>query len=104
MGMGEFMYVPMMIAAFMGDDVLYQSTTRSPIQPATKEDYAVQNAFSFESPDDPAIRHFIYNIPDQQYTELFLFLERGTNEERLNSLYAALTQLPIPHKYVVMFC
>ncbi|HBZ81655.1 MULTISPECIES: phosphoribosyltransferase family protein [Brevibacillus] len=104
MGTGEFMYVPMMIAAFMGDDVLYQSTTRSPIHPAAKEAYAVQNAFSYESPDDPAIPNFIYNIPEQPYSELFLFLERGTSDERLNSLYAALAQLPIPHKYVVMFC
>lgn len=103
MGTGEFMYVPMMIATFMGDGVWYQSTTRSPIHPATKEAYAVKNAFAFESPDDPAVRNFMYNIPERRYDELFLFLERGTSVKRLNSLYAALAQLPIPNKYVVMF-
>ncbi|WJQ81565.1 phosphoribosyltransferase family protein [Brevibacillus brevis] len=103
MGTGEFMYVPMMIAASMGDGVWYQSTTRSPIHPATKETYAVQNAFAYESPDDPTVRNFMYNIPEQRYDELFLFLERGTSVERLNSLYAALAQLPIPNKYLVMF-
>jgi TRSP domain C terminus to PRTase_2 len=103
MGTGEFMYLPMLLASFMGDDVWYQSTTRSPIHPAEKEEYAVKNAFPYASPDDPDVRNFIYNIPEKRYDELFLFLERGTSAERLRSLYEALSRLPIPKKYVVLF-
>lgn len=103
MGTGEFMYVPMVIAAFMGDDVWYQSTTRSPIHPSSKDEYAVKNAYAYDSPDDPAVRNFLYNIPEQRYEDLFVFMERGTSPERMRSLYAALAQLPVPHKYVVTF-
>lgn len=103
MGTGEFMYLPMLLAAFMGDDVWYQSTTRSPIHPSKKEGYAVKNAFSYTSPDDPTVHNFIYNIPEHRYDELFLFMERGTSDERLQSLYTVLSKLPIPHIYVVTF-
>lgn len=103
MGTGEFMYLPMLLAVFMGDDVWYQSTTRSPIHPSKKEGYAIENAFSYTSPDDPTIRNFIYNIPEQRYDEMFLFTERGTSAERLQSLYTVLSRLPIPEIYVVSF-
>ncbi|MFF0828085.1 phosphoribosyltransferase family protein [Brevibacillus sp. NPDC003359] len=103
MGTGEFMYIPMMIAAHMGDDVWYQSTTRSPIHPSEMEKYAVKNAFAFSSPDDPLVPNFCYNIPDNYYSDVFVFFERGTTGERLHSFYAVVNNLSIPNKYIVFF-
>ncbi|KNB74813.1 phosphoribosyltransferase family protein [Brevibacillus reuszeri] len=103
MGTGEFMYIPMLIAAHMGDDVWYQSTTRSPIYPSKMDKYAVKNAFSFQSPEDPLVLNFCYNIPDDCYSDVFVFFERGTTEERLLSFYTVLNNLSIPNKYAVFF-
>jgi hypothetical protein len=84
LGTGEFMYLPMKIASYMGENILFQSTTRSPIHRVNQPEYAIKNGFSFNSPDDPNILHYFYNIPFGEYEEIFLFLERyGGDEEHL---------------------
>ncbi|RBW70991.1 phosphoribosyltransferase family protein [Bacillus taeanensis] len=84
LGTGEFMYVPMRIASFMGENILFQSTTRSPIHRVNEPEYAIKSGFSFESPEDPNILHYFYNIPFEEYEEVFLFLERdGVETEHL---------------------
>ncbi|AKL96739.1 hypothetical protein CACET_c32950 [Clostridium aceticum] len=103
LGTGEFMYLPMRIAAHMGEGVMYHSTTRSPIFPERKENYAVQNAFSFESPDDPEIINYLYNIPYGYYDDLYLFFERETKLDGLRPLVEVLKKLGIFHLYFV-FC
>ena len=43
------MYIPMKIAAEMGENILYQSTTRSPIHPVSNDvNYAIHNHFSYQ--------------------------------------------------------
>jgi hypothetical protein len=80
------MYIPMKIASYMGKDVLFQSATRSPIYPNDRKEYGVKNAFVFESPDDPAVTNYFYNIPFGYYDEIYLFLEREIEKQRLNPL------------------
>jgi hypothetical protein len=103
MGTGEFMYIPMRLAAEMGEGILYQSTTRSPIFPHPSADYAVSHAYPFASPDDPMTLNFMYNIPPGAYDELFLFMERQVDAAALSSLTERLLQLGIPRVHLVFF-
>lgn len=90
MGTGEFMYVPMRIAAGMGDGIWYQSSTRSPIHVLDRDGYAVRSGFPHLSPDDPGVANFFYNVPAGQYDEIFVFLERAPIGDRVNPLLDAL--------------
>lgn len=83
LGSGEFMYLPMGIAAHMGENVYYQSTTRSPIYPAQSDGYAVKNRFSFPNPENDTVQHYAYNISPNQYDDIFLFFEKEVEMEQL---------------------
>lgn len=85
-GTGELMYLPMKIAANMGDGIYYHSSTRSPIHPIQKTGYAIQNGFSYSNPENQSVTHYIYNIPEKKYGELFFFVERPITKELLNPI------------------
>ncbi|OBZ13836.1 hypothetical protein A7975_13635 [Bacillus sp. FJAT-26390] len=103
MGTGEFMYVPMRVAAKLGEDVWYQSSTRSPIHPNTQPDYAVRSAYRFTSPEHADVMNFMYNIPRGHYDEMFLFMEREAAAAQLEELRQVLHSLGIPHVHIVYF-
>lgn len=103
MGTGEFMYIPLRIAAWLGEGVCYQSTTRSPIYPHDHSGYAVRSGFTYPSPEDPEVSHFMYNIAPGQYEELFVFMEREVAGERLAPMREVLRRLGIPRVYIVVF-
>jgi hypothetical protein len=86
LGTGEFMYVPMKTASFMGDGIFYQSTTRSPIHPVDREDYAVKSGFPFTSPEDGETANFFYNAEQGQYDEVFVFFERAVLSDHMKSM------------------
>lgn len=90
LGTGEFMYVPMMIANEMGPDVYYHATTRSPIY--ANEQYAIYNRFTFNSPEFPGITNYLYNIPQNTYTDIFIIYERILDMEAACTLYDQLKQ------------
>ncbi|ARU63783.1 hypothetical protein CBW65_04135 [Tumebacillus avium] len=102
LGTGEFMYLPMRIAAEMGDGVWYQSTTRSPIHQHAEPSYAIWEAFSYPSPDDPQIQHFFYNVTRYGYDDLFVFLERQVEAERMEPFLERLCNLGIKSVRVVI--
>ncbi|TCP57926.1 phosphoribosyltransferase-like predicted ribonucleoside biosynthesis protein [Tumebacillus sp. BK434] len=102
LGTGEFMYLPMRIAAEMGEGVWYQSTTRSPIHPHVDPSYAIWEAFSYPSPDDPNVPHFLYNVTRYGYDDLFVFLERPVEQERLKPFVDQLCRLGIKCVRVVI--
>jgi hypothetical protein len=101
MGTGECMYVPMQISAQMGDNVFYQSTTRSPVYPADRDDYAIRTAYSYPSPEDPGVLHYFYNVEPGMYSEVYLFMERKMEQERIHGLCEALRSLGIPYLSIV---
>lgn len=103
MGTGEFMYVPMRVAAELGSDTWYQSSTRSPIHPNTSSHYAVKSAYRFASPEHEGVMNFMYNIPQGLYDEMFLFMEREVSEEQFAELRETLMTLAIPRVHVVYF-
>lgn len=99
LGTGEFMYLPMRIAAEMGENISYQSTTRSPIHPYTGDvQYAIHSRFSYESPEDKAVTNYFYNIQPGDYDEVFLFIERDLQEDTFHPLLTQLqTVIPLIH-------
>lgn len=100
-GTGEFMYVPMMVAAQMGGDISYQSSTRSPIHVVDKEGYRARYGIAFPSPEDPDIQHFLYNIAPHQYDEAFIFFEREVPNIWLEPMLNEFYQLGIPSINIV---
>ncbi|WCF08366.1 phosphoribosyltransferase family protein [Paenibacillus thiaminolyticus] len=103
MGSGEFMYIPMRIAAGMGEGVLYQSSTRSPIHPHDGAEYAIYHAFPYASPDDASVTNFFYNVTGNVYDEIFVFVERTTDTKQLASLIEALKRTSVPLIHIVHF-
>lgn len=93
MGMGEFMYLPMRIAAELGEDVSYQSSTRSPIHPERRPDYGVHSAAAYPSAGDPEITNYIYNVDFDQYDEIFVVIERDVPHERIKPMLDILKHL-----------
>ena len=102
LGTGEFMYFPMLIAAYMGDGVSYHSTTRSPIYAFPKPQYGIQNGFAYINPDDSSITNYVYNVPLNYYDELYLFIEREVSHKRLLSLSNTFRKLGIPRLVLVI--
>ncbi|AJE54016.1 phosphoribosyltransferase [Paenibacillus jamilae] len=103
MGTGEFMYIPMRIAAELGPDVYYQSTTRSPVYPHREEEYGVACGVTYPSPEDSTVRNFIYNVEPGQYDEIFVLLERESDPERMKPMLDALSGLGCDKVHVVYF-
>ena len=104
MGTGEFMYIPMRVAAKLGADTWYQSSTRSPIHPnSNKPHYAVRSAYRFASPEQADVMNFMYNIPRGHYDEMFLFMERQVAAAPLEELRQVLLSLGIPKIHIVYF-
>ncbi|MEH7305026.1 phosphoribosyltransferase family protein [Neobacillus drentensis] len=103
LGTGEFMYLPMKLAAEMGRDVYYQSTTRSPIFIKNKEGYGARFGLTFPNPEDVSVTHFVYNIPSGFYDEIFIFLERKVELESLEPLMKELEKLQIEMIRLVFF-
>lgn len=68
LGVEEFMYAPMRVAAAMGRRlrgdamVAYQTTTRSPILIRDEPGYAVRHGISFDEPGEPGRASFVYNL------------------------------------------
>lgn len=101
LGTGEYMYIPMKIASFMGDNVFYHSTTRSPVYPIKKERYGVKNRYAFPNPEDLSVQHYVYNILEQEYDEIFIFFERKVNELHLQEMLKELKKTNIAHIKII---
>lgn len=86
MGVGEFMYLPMRIAAELGEGVAYQSSTRSPIHPDRRPDYGVHSAAAYPSATDTGITNYIYNVDPGQYGDIFVLLERDVPHRRIEPM------------------
>ncbi|WP_442950563.1 phosphoribosyltransferase family protein [Paenibacillus sp. FSL R7-0331] len=102
MGVGEFMYLPMRIAAEMGEDVFYQSSTRSPIHPQHRPDYGVRSAAGYPSAGDPSITNYIYNVEHAQYDDIFVLLERDVPAERIKPMTDVLKGLAGNKVYLIV--
>ncbi|MFZ3589688.1 phosphoribosyltransferase family protein [Bacillus sp. DJP31] len=103
LGTGEFMYLPMRISSQMGAGVKFHSTTRSPIYPQVKQDYGIQNGYRFPNPEDAEVLHYIYNIPKDEYDDIFIYFEREIEEESLRELMDICKEQGIKQVNTVIF-
>lgn len=102
LGTGEFMYLPMKAAVFMGEGAVYQSSTRSPIHPAALPDYAVQTAYPYISPEDGETLNYFYNASQGQYDEVFVFFEKKMSSEALKPMLDQLKRV-FPIVRIILF-
>lgn len=100
-GTGEFMYVPMQIASYLGNDVYFQSTTRSPIYCTDDLGYTITEKIAFESPENNGVDNYLYNIQSQSYTELFFMVERIASKEVVARVVNELQILSNAKVYVI---
>lgn len=103
LGTGEFMYIPMKLAAEMGNNVYYQSSTRSPIYIQDIRGYGARYGISFPNPEDQDVAHFVYNIPPREYDELFVFFEREVSAGNLQPLLKLIENTQIKSIKIVFF-
>lgn len=101
LGTGEFMYIPMLLASFMGDDVHYHSTTRSPILPLKRDAYGARIAYLFQDPFNTEITNYFYNVHEGQYDDLFIFIEKPLEAAQMETLNQALSATGIPNIHIV---
>ena len=91
-GTGEFMYVPMKVASYMGQDVWYHATTRSPIYVYDAPDYPITARYRIAGD----VEHYIYNVA--HYDDVFIMVERQPTEAELKELVKPFSA---QHVYVV---
>lgn len=100
-GTGEFMYVPMQLAAHLGEHVYIQSTTRSPIYCGVEPGYTITEKIAFESPENNGVENYLYNINSHPYTELFLVVERIADKDVVAKVVQALQSVSNAKIYVI---
>lgn len=100
LGCEENMFLPLSVAhslttALPGFDVRFSTTTRSPIVPIDRDDYAIAGALSFASHDltndGPGVR-FAYNLngAGQQPGTIVVFPEPGTGRHAVTRAHPSL--------------
>lgn len=103
LGTGEFMYLPMKLASKMGEEVYYQSTTRSPIHIENEVGYGARFGVRFPNPDDESVTNYVYNISPRFYDDLFIFFEREVEVDKLRPLLEELKKTGIQSIKIVFF-
>jgi adenine/guanine phosphoribosyltransferase-like PRPP-binding protein len=88
LGTGEFMYIPMVLACQMGENIYYHSTTRSPIY--AHEDSTIYEKITFQSPEFQGVTNYLYNLSHGSYDEIFVVFERIVDQQALKELVSQL--------------
>lgn len=101
-GFGEYIYIPSQLASLLGNDVVYQSATRSPIYSLNEDYYPIKNMLSFKNPYNPTIQMYLYNIGVRQYDEVVIFLENNIAADKLSELVTALSRRGVKHISILM--
>lgn len=99
----ELIYIPCVISMHMGHSVLFQSTTRSPIQYSNEKGYGVFNKFYLKDKSEHEADTFLYNIPIGAYEHVFYFSEKPLSEQYKNLLANTFNQLKIKYLTIVTF-
>lgn len=102
LGTGEFMYLPMRIASLMGENVLFHTTTRSPILSRIQLNYPIFNKREFPSPEQSGVTNYVYGIPREKgYQDIFVLFERIADRESLSELNRTLKTIQDAEIYFV---
>lgn len=102
LGTGELMHIPYLVASYMGENVMYHSTTRSPIYILQQEGYPVRNAFKFtDSHLEDQITYYMYNIMPNEYEEVFIFTEHEMHPNDKKDITFQLNRLGVKDVHFV---
>lgn len=83
MGFGEFMYIPMYVAAYLNNkNIEYSSPSLSPIHTSDLPNYPIKNVDKINCPYGIQKDYHIYNL-SEEYKNVILFLERQPSKEFL---------------------
>ncbi len=75
LGTEELMWLPLRLAAALPGEVVYQSTTRSPVLAADLPGYAVRRAVRFPAPDEPGRASRLHGLPDAPYADVVVVVD-----------------------------
>lgn len=78
-GTEENMYIPILVADYLGEKSTVRATTRSPISVCTEEGYLIYNGISIPSAYESNRTTYLYNI-DDTYDTAIVILETATVE------------------------
>jgi hypothetical protein len=53
------------------------------------------------NPEDESIRHFVYNLPDEGYDEVFLCFEKAVSDESLQPIFDIFKEKGMLHIHIV---
>lgn len=104
LGTGELLYIPLKIAQGMGENVMFQSVTRTPNLPLIEKNYDIRSIDIFPSPLDPDRSEFLYNIDAGIYDNVVLFLERTWDLERVNPILSVIESKGFKSCNMVVLC
>ncbi|MGB3368478.1 MAG: phosphoribosyltransferase [Acidaminobacteraceae bacterium] len=93
LGTEEFMYLPLKIASYIGGDISYKSTTRSPIYPCDDSNYPIKSGISFESFYNKDVNNYVYNIVEEEYDTILVFVEKINSHVSALNLYRKLEKI-----------
>jgi adenine/guanine phosphoribosyltransferase-like PRPP-binding protein len=103
LGIGEFLYLPMRIAALAGRDVRFWSTTRSPIRVRRRHGYPISSALRFRGPDFPDVPGYLYNLDSIVDDRVCVVFESGVQRSHATPLIDALSDAGVAHVVCLTF-
>lgn len=104
LGHEEFIFMPSLVACNLGDNVLFHSSTISPIYcDNSYEFYGIKNKLEMDSLFNKSNKNYIYNIPSGTYKNLIYFTERPLGSKSKESLLKELKNLGILKVIFVSF-
>ncbi len=96
--------MPSLVACNLGDNVLFHSSTISPIYcDNSYEFYGIKNKLEMDSLFNKSNKNYIYNIPSGTYKNLIYFTERPLDNKSKESLLEKLKNLGILKVIFVSF-
>jgi len=93
LGTEEFLYLPLKIASYIEGDISYKSTTRSPIYPCDDSNYPIKSGISFESFYNSGVSNYVYNIEEEKYDTILVFVEKFNDDVSALNLYRKLEKI-----------
>lgn len=104
LGHEEFIFMPSLVACNLGNNVLFHSSTISPIYcDSNYEFYGIKNKIEMDSLFNKSNKNYIYNIPSGTYKNLVYFTEKPLGNKSKESLLEKLKNLGILKVIFVSF-
>lgn len=102
LGTEEFMYIPLMIASELNGNINFKSTTRSPIYPSDADNYPIKSGIRFKSIYNSDVNNYIYNLENENFDTILVFLEKTKSNILLEELNSKLRRLSTNVEFFIL--